>query len=126
MPEQTDPTLIADGRTPSRPPVADLPPVACKLAVVGKPNVAQISSGPTKTPLVCFGIRNQTLEPSRILPGLLILAVRLLSASIGTLFDYFIVDVYHCCPVPVCRDHKVFEYRVLLVLIEPTLDTNEL
>ena len=41
----------------------------------------------------------------------------------GGLCDYFIVDVYHCCPVPVCRDHKVFEYRVLLVLIKPVLDT---
>ena len=39
------------------------------------------------------------------------------------LCDDFIVDVYHCCPVPVCRDHKVFEYRVLLVLIKPVLDT---
>ena len=46
--------------------------------------------------------------------------------QIAGLCDYFIVDVYHCCPVPVCLDHKVFEYRVLLVLIEPTLDTNEL
>ena len=41
----------------------------------------------------------------------------------GGLCDYFIVDVYHCCPLPVCLDHKVFEYRVLLVLIKPVLDT---
>ena len=62
MPEQTDPTLIADGKTLSGPPVADLPPVACKLAVVGKPNVAQISSGPSKGPSVCFGTRNKRLD----------------------------------------------------------------
>ena len=43
--------------------------------------------------------------------------------QIAGLCDYFIVDVYHCCSVPVCRDQKVLGYRVLLVLIIPVPDT---
>ena len=51
--------------------MADLPPVDEKLAAVGKPNVAQISSGPSKGPSVFVGTRNQRL----------VLKLRLLSAE---------------------------------------------